>query len=153
MLSRENPSRRSWNGSERFCRDRNRFLLRQNISDHYVLGHKEIGEKNYRALQVYLDLLIQTFDITEDAGMLPTVLHRNNPCTRSGRMVRRRSGGPTRSGSTSCSRWSSAGTPVHHGEVEGDGHFSQPHGARLHKQEQHPKGQQQEEGRPGQAGR
>ncbi len=43
-----------------------------------VLAHKEIGEKNYRALEEYLDLLIRTFDIAEEAGMLPVVLHMNN---------------------------------------------------------------------------
>jgi hypothetical protein len=40
-----------------------------------VLAHKESGEKNYRALE---ELLIRTFDITEEAGMLPVVLHMNN---------------------------------------------------------------------------
>jgi hypothetical protein len=43
-----------------------------------ALAHKEIGEKNYRALEEYLDLLIRTFDIAEEAGMLPVVLHMNN---------------------------------------------------------------------------
>jgi hypothetical protein len=43
-----------------------------------VLAHKEIGEKNYRALEEYLDLLIRTFDMAEEAGMLPVVLHMNN---------------------------------------------------------------------------
>jgi hypothetical protein len=43
-----------------------------------VFAHKEIGEKNYRALEEYLDLLIRTFDIAEEAGMLPVVLHMNN---------------------------------------------------------------------------
>jgi hypothetical protein len=43
-----------------------------------VLAHKEIGEKNYRALEEYLDLLIRTLDIAEEARMLPVVLHRNN---------------------------------------------------------------------------
>ncbi len=43
-----------------------------------VFAHKEIGEKNYRALEKYLDLLIRTFDIAEEAGMLPVVLHMNN---------------------------------------------------------------------------
>jgi hypothetical protein len=36
-----------------------------------VLAHKEIGEKNYWALEEYLDLLIRTFDIAEETGMLP----------------------------------------------------------------------------------
>ncbi len=36
---------------------------------------REISDKNYWAQKVYLDLLILTFDIAEDAGMLPTVLH------------------------------------------------------------------------------
>jgi hypothetical protein len=43
-----------------------------------VLAHKEIGKKNYRALEEYVDLLIRTFDIAEEAGMLPVVLHMNN---------------------------------------------------------------------------
>jgi hypothetical protein len=43
-----------------------------------VFAHKEIGGKNYRALEEYLDLLIRTFDIAEKAGMLPVVLHMNN---------------------------------------------------------------------------
>jgi hypothetical protein len=43
-----------------------------------VLAHKELGEKNYQGLEEYLDLLIQTYDITEEAGMLPIVLHLNN---------------------------------------------------------------------------
>jgi hypothetical protein len=43
-----------------------------------IFAHKEIGEKNYRALEEYLDLLIRTFDIAEEAGMLPVVLHMNN---------------------------------------------------------------------------
>jgi hypothetical protein len=37
-----------------------------------VLAHKELGERNYRGLEEYLDLLIQTFDITERAEMLPS---------------------------------------------------------------------------------
>ncbi len=43
-----------------------------------VLAHKEISEKNYRALEEYLDLLIRTFDIAKEAGMLSVVLHMNN---------------------------------------------------------------------------
>jgi hypothetical protein len=43
-----------------------------------VLAHKNIGEKNYRALEEYLDLLIRTFDIAEETRMLPVVLHMNN---------------------------------------------------------------------------
>jgi hypothetical protein len=43
-----------------------------------VLAHREISEKNYRALEEYLDLLIRTFDIAEEAGMLSMVLHVNN---------------------------------------------------------------------------
>ncbi len=43
-----------------------------------VFAHKEIEEKNYRALEEYLDLLIRTFDIAEEAVMLPVVLHMNN---------------------------------------------------------------------------
>ncbi len=39
-----------------------------------VLAHREITEKNYRALDEYLDLLIRT----EEAGMLSVVLHMNN---------------------------------------------------------------------------
>jgi hypothetical protein len=39
---------------------------------------KELREKNYRGLDEYLDLLLRTFDITEDAGMLPIVLQLNN---------------------------------------------------------------------------
>ncbi len=37
------------------------------------LAHKEIGEKNNRALEEYLDLLVRTFDIAEEAGILPIV--------------------------------------------------------------------------------
>ncbi len=43
-----------------------------------VLAHKEISEKNYWALEEYLDLLIRTFDIAEEARMLSVVLHMNN---------------------------------------------------------------------------
>jgi hypothetical protein len=43
-----------------------------------VLAFKELGEKNCRALEEYLDLLLRTFDIAEEAGMLPIVLHQNN---------------------------------------------------------------------------
>jgi hypothetical protein len=43
-----------------------------------VLAHQEITVKNYRALEEYLDLLIRTFDIAEEAGMLSVVLHMNN---------------------------------------------------------------------------
>jgi hypothetical protein len=32
---------------------------------------KDISDKNYRALEEYLDLLIRAFDIAEDAGLLP----------------------------------------------------------------------------------
>jgi hypothetical protein len=46
--------------------------------DEAGLAHKEISEKNYRALEEYLDLLIRTFDIAEEAGMLSVVLHMNN---------------------------------------------------------------------------
>jgi hypothetical protein len=31
-----------------------------------VLAHKEIGEKSYRGLEEYLDLLIWTLDIAEE---------------------------------------------------------------------------------------
>jgi hypothetical protein len=37
-----------------------------------------LREKNYQALEEFLDLIIKTFDITEDAGMLPFVFHQNN---------------------------------------------------------------------------
>jgi hypothetical protein len=37
-----------------------------------------LREKNYRALDDFLDLIIKTLDITEDAGMLPFVFHQNN---------------------------------------------------------------------------
>jgi hypothetical protein len=37
-----------------------------------------ISEKNYGALEEYLDLLIRTFDIAEEARMLSMVLHMNN---------------------------------------------------------------------------
>jgi hypothetical protein len=43
-----------------------------------VLAHREISKKNYRALEEYLDLLIRTFDMAEEAGMLSVVLHMNN---------------------------------------------------------------------------
>jgi hypothetical protein len=36
---------------------------------------KELGEKNYCSLEKYLDLLLRTFDIAEEARMLPIVLH------------------------------------------------------------------------------
>jgi hypothetical protein len=39
---------------------------------------RDISDKNYWALEEFLDLLIQTLDIVEDAGMLPIVLHQNN---------------------------------------------------------------------------
>jgi hypothetical protein len=39
---------------------------------------KELGEKNYQGLEKYLDLLLRKFDIAEDSGMLPIVLHQNN---------------------------------------------------------------------------
>jgi hypothetical protein len=39
---------------------------------------RDISDKNYRALEEYLDLLIRTFDIAKDATMLPIVLHQNN---------------------------------------------------------------------------
>jgi hypothetical protein len=59
-----------------------RAYQRQDVFLHYlmkpVLAQKEIGEKNYRALEEYLDLLIRTFDIAEEARMLPIVLHMNN---------------------------------------------------------------------------
>src|SRR5450830_1702910 len=42
-----------------------------------VLSAKEIGDRNYRGLEEYMDLLIRTFDIAEDAGMLDIVLHIN----------------------------------------------------------------------------
>src|SRR5450830_855646 len=43
-----------------------------------VLSAKEIGDRNFRGLEEYMDLLIRTFDIAEDAGMLDIVLHINN---------------------------------------------------------------------------
>src|SRR5450830_1269646 len=43
-----------------------------------VLSTKEIGDRNFRGLEEYMDLLIRTFDIAEDAGMLDIVLHINN---------------------------------------------------------------------------
>jgi hypothetical protein len=39
---------------------------------------RDISDKNCRALEEYLDLLIRTFDIAKDATMLPIVLHQNN---------------------------------------------------------------------------
>jgi hypothetical protein len=54
-------------------------FLRQNSFLHDLMNPvhtvREISDKNYWAQKVYLDLLILTFDIAEDAGMLPTVLH------------------------------------------------------------------------------
>jgi hypothetical protein len=59
-----------------------RAYMRQDVFLHdlmkLVLTHKEIGRKSYRSLEEYLDLLIQTFDIAEEAGMLPIALHMNN---------------------------------------------------------------------------
>src|SRR5450830_1262795 len=43
-----------------------------------VLSTREIGDRDYRGLEEYMDLLIRTFDIAEDAGMLDIVLHINN---------------------------------------------------------------------------
>src|SRR5450830_620561 len=43
-----------------------------------VLSAKEIGDRNFRGLEEYMDLLIRTFDIAKDAGMLDIVLHINN---------------------------------------------------------------------------
>src|SRR5450830_681585 len=43
-----------------------------------VLSAKEIGDRNFRGLEEYMDLLIRTFDIAEDPGMLDIVLHINN---------------------------------------------------------------------------
>jgi hypothetical protein len=39
---------------------------------------KELGEKNNCSLEKYLDLLLRTFDIAEEARMLPVVLHQSN---------------------------------------------------------------------------
>jgi hypothetical protein len=56
--------------------------MRQDVFPHDLmkpaLAHKELGEKNYRGLEECLDLLIWTFDIAEEAGMQPIVLHLNN---------------------------------------------------------------------------
>jgi hypothetical protein len=53
--------------------------MRQDVFLHNLMkpiyAHKE---KNYRGLEEYLDLLIWTFDIAEEAGMLPIILHMNN---------------------------------------------------------------------------
>jgi hypothetical protein len=38
-----------------------------------------ISDKNYLALEEYLDLLILTFAIAKYARMLPSVLHQKNP--------------------------------------------------------------------------
>jgi hypothetical protein len=43
-----------------------------------VHAARNISDKNYWALEEFLDLLIQTLDIVEDSGMLPIVLHQNN---------------------------------------------------------------------------
>src|SRR5450830_266923 len=43
-----------------------------------VLSTREIGDRNFIGLEEYMDLLIRTFDIAEDAGMLDIVLHINN---------------------------------------------------------------------------
>jgi hypothetical protein len=53
-----------------------------------------LRENNYRALEEFLDLMIGTFDITEDAGMLSIVLPQNNQrlCMRSGLMGSRPDG-------------------------------------------------------------
>jgi hypothetical protein len=37
-----------------------------------------MGNRDYQALKEYLDLLIQNFDIAEDAGLLPIFLQLNN---------------------------------------------------------------------------
>jgi hypothetical protein len=39
---------------------------------------RDIRDKNYWALEEFLCLLLRTFDIVEDAGVLPIVLHQNN---------------------------------------------------------------------------
>jgi hypothetical protein len=39
---------------------------------------KHISDKNYRALEEYQYLLIQTFNIAEDAGMLPIMINQKN---------------------------------------------------------------------------
>ncbi len=56
-----------------------RAYMRQDVFLHDLMkpihAFKEMGEKNYHGLEEYLDLLLQTFDIAEDAGMLPIVLH------------------------------------------------------------------------------
>jgi hypothetical protein len=59
-----------------------RAFMRQDIFPHDLMkpahAFKELGEKNYQGLEENLDLLLWTFDITEEAGMLPVVLHQNN---------------------------------------------------------------------------
>jgi hypothetical protein len=59
-----------------------RTHMRQDVFLHdlmkLIYALKEIGEKNYRGLEEYLDLLIQTFHIAKEGRMLPIVLHMNN---------------------------------------------------------------------------
>ncbi len=43
-----------------------------------VNAARDISDRIYQTLEEFLDLLIRTFDIAEDAGMLPIVLHQNN---------------------------------------------------------------------------
>jgi hypothetical protein len=50
-----------------------RTYMRQDVFLHDLMKpiypHKEIGEKNYRGQEEYLDLLIQTFHIAEEGRM------------------------------------------------------------------------------------
>jgi hypothetical protein len=43
-----------------------------------VHAARDISEKNYRTKEEFLDLLIWTFAIANDAGMVPIVLYQNN---------------------------------------------------------------------------
>jgi hypothetical protein len=56
--------------------------MRQDVFLHNLMkpvhAFKELGETNYRSLEEYLEPLLRTFDIAEEAWMLPIILHQNN---------------------------------------------------------------------------
>jgi hypothetical protein len=119
-----------------------------------VLAHKEIGKKNYRTLEEYLDLLMCTFDIAEEAGMLPIILHTNNLRP----MYKKWPHGEQAKWWTHAERFDIMQQPLEFRRYIMDrykvvGHVGQPHvDLFLGQDQRQPEGGRQEEGRAGQAG-
>jgi hypothetical protein len=73
---------------------------------------RRMGRNNYQSFEEFLDLMIRTFDIPEEARMLPILLHQNNlrPMHKNGLIGSRSGGGHMQRMSTSWSSQRNSGS-------------------------------------------